>query len=55
MTRFASISILIGLLLAGCQGDAGETSRPAIDQEDAKALDEAAAKLDAEATAPVPN
>lgn len=54
MTKYAGVAIVMGLLLASCQGDAGETTRPGIDQEDAKALDEAAAKLDAESAAPSP-
>nr|WP_315458554.1 hypothetical protein [uncultured Sphingorhabdus sp.] len=54
MTKYARFAVVMGMLLAGCQDDAGNTARPAIDPEDAKTLDAAAAQLDAESTATPP-
>lgn len=44
MTKYARFAVVMAMLLAGCQED---TARPAIDPEDAKTLDAAAAELDA--------
>lgn len=48
MTKYAGLLVVMGMFLAGCQDNAGQTAQPAIDDEDVKVLDEAAAKLDAE-------
>jgi outer membrane murein-binding lipoprotein Lpp len=54
MTKYARFAVVMGMLLAGCQDDAGTAARPGIDPEDAKTLDAAAAQLDTESTAANP-
>jgi hypothetical protein len=54
MQKFGFLLLLVLLMLSGCGDGASEPGPGGVSAEDARALDEAAAKLDDEASAQSP-